>query len=247
MSGTGRRVLLVGGTSAIGRALVEALAARETSDAPELSVTVREESAFTFPDGVRPGLVTTLELTDTASIQRGLQRVFDNAHFDLVIVAAGTLGPPQRTLDAHPEQGRDLVQTNLTGTIGLVDALIEHLGRRGGGQILFLSSIAAVRRRPANALYGDTKRGVERHLAHRRRAAARSGVRLRVLRLGFVHSPMTAGLRPAVLARTPEEVATEVIGRINSRRDLLWAPGALRWVAYALRVMPSWVLRRIER
>lgn len=246
MSTPAQRVLLVGGTSAIGRALVEALCTPATA-AVELSVTVRDPDRFTFPDGVTPGRVVTLDLTDTASIHGGLQRVFDNTHVDLVIVAAGTLGPPQRTIDEDPERGCDLVQTNLTGTIELVDALIEHLGRGGGGQILFLSSIAAVRRRPVNALYGDTKRAVERYLSRRRREAASTGVRLRVLRLGFVHSPMTAGLKPAVLARAPEEVATEAVQHLERRRDTLWVPGSLRWVAYALRLMPGWVLRRLGR
>jgi decaprenylphospho-beta-D-erythro-pentofuranosid-2-ulose 2-reductase len=245
------RILLIGGTSAIGRALVTALG-DEDGDArrgtgPELSVTVRDPARFVFPDGVRPGRVSQLDLTDSASIRRAVQEVFDGQGFDLVIVAAATLGPAQHHIDDDPAAGRDLVRTNLTGTVALIDELIEHLGHGDGGEIVFLSSIAMVRRRPSNALYGDTKRAVERHLAQRRAYASRRHVRLRVLRLGFVHTPMTRDRRPVLLARMPADVATDAARALQSHRNVLWVPSALRWVALALLILPRRILERIER
>lgn len=243
MSAAMRRMLLIGGTSAIGSALVEAL----VDENSEVSVTVREPAQFAFTTRARHGQITQLELTDTDSIRQGIAHAFAHGGFDLVVLAAGMLGPPQSTIDADPGCGDELVATNLTGTIHLIDELIEAFAQHGGGKIVFISSIAAVRIRPANALYGQTKRGVERHLAAQRAAAKARGVELCVLRLGFVHTPMTAGMQPRMLARSAEEVAREAVTMLTSGRPVLWVPRALRWVALVLRVLPTFVLRRIER
>ena len=242
MSMMARRVLLIGGTSAIGSALVEAL----VNDDSEVSVTVRDPTCFTFNTRAQHGQVLQLDLVDSESITRGVQHAFTHGGFDLVVLAAGMLGPPQSTIDADPRCGDELVTTNLNGTTQLVDELIEALAQHGGGKIVFISSIAAVRIRPANALYGQTKRSVERHLDRQRTAAKARGVELCVLRLGFVHTPMTAGLQPRMLSRSAEEVAKEAASMLTSGRGVLWVPRALRWVALVLRVLPANVLRRIE-
>lgn len=243
MSSTTQRVLLIGGTSAIGSALVEEIVDGDS----QVSVTVRDPARFTFNTRAQHGQVLPLDLVDSESITRGVQHAFTHGGFDLVVLAAGMLGPPQSTIDTDPVCGDELVATNLTGTIHLINELIKALAQHGGGKILFISSIAAVRIRPANALYGQTKRGVERHLAAQRSAAKARGVELCVLRLGFVYTPMTAGLQPRMLSRSAEEVAKEAAVMLASGRPVLWVPRALRWVAFILRVVPAFVLRRIER
>jgi NAD(P)-dependent dehydrogenase (short-subunit alcohol dehydrogenase family) len=234
-------VLLIGGTSAIGSALVEEIVDGDS----QVSVTVRDPASFTFKTRAQHGQVLQLDLVDSESITRGVQHAFTHGGFDLVVLAAGMLGPSQSTINKDPVCGDELVATNLCGTTQLIDELIEALSRHGGGKIVFISSIAAVRIRPANALYGQTKRSVERHLDAQRSAAKARGVELCVLRLGFVHTPMTAGLQPRILSRSAKEVAKETAVMLTSGRDVIWVPRALRWVALVLRVLPAFVLRRI--
>ena len=66
-----------------------------------------------------------------------------------------------------------------------------------------------------------------------------------VVRPGFVVSRMTAGLRPAPLSQTPEQVAEVVVAAVRSGRELVWAPAPMRWVMSVLRHVPRPVFRRL--
>ena len=90
--------------------------------------------------------------------------------------------------------------------------------RRAAGTIVVLSSVAAERPRRANAVYGAAKAGLDA-LARGSATSCRSeGVRVLVVRPGFVQRPMTRALRPRRWRRTPEEVATSPCRRPRRRR-----------------------------
>ena len=74
-----------------------------------------------------------------------------------------------------------------------------------------------------------------------------AGASVLVVRPGFVHSKMTAGLPAAPLSTTPEVVADATVKALRSGRRTVWAPGALRWVFVVFRHLPGFLWRRLER
>jgi decaprenylphospho-beta-D-erythro-pentofuranosid-2-ulose 2-reductase len=76
-------------------------------------------------------------------------------------------------------------------------------------------------------------------------ATAGSGVRVLVVRPGFVKDRMTAGLKPAPFATTPEVVAATTVRALSGRAHTVWAPGALRPMFAALRHVPRPLYRRL--
>ena len=66
-----------------------------------------------------------------------------------------------------------------------------------------------------------------------------------VVRPGFVHTSMTAGLKPAPLSTTPEAVAAVTAHGLRARRRIVWAPAQLRPVFTVLRHLPGPVWRRL--
>ena len=78
-----------------------------------------------------------------------------------------------------------------------------------------------------------------------REALRPDGVRVLVVRPGFVRSAMTEGLSPAPLATDPDAVADLVVAALAAGRETVWAPPPLRWVMSGLRHLPAAVFRRL--
>ena len=116
---------------------------------------------------------------------------------------------------------------------------------QGGGTLIVLSSVAAERPRAGNAIYGPAKAGLDALAQGLADAAIGTGVRVLVVRPGFVHTRMTAGLPVRPMAVTPEEVADATVRALAGRAHTIWVPGRLRYVFAVLRHLPRSLFRRL--
>ena len=97
-----------------------------------------------------------------------------------------------------------MIETNFTGHVTTLLAFAPVMRAQGSGTIVVLSSVAAVRPRRANFVYGAAKAGLDAFARGFADALHGSGVRLLLVRPGFVTGRMTAGMTPAPLATTLE-------------------------------------------
>lgn len=111
--------------------------------------------------------------------------------------------------------------------------------------MVVLSSVAAERARRSNAIYGATKAGLDALAQSLADSLAGSGVRVLVVRPGFVRTRMTAGLDPAPFATTPEAVAEATVAALAGREHTVWVPRGLRYVFAVLRHLPRPLYRRL--
>ena len=111
--------------------------------------------------------------------------------------------------------------------------------------LVVLSSVAAERPRANNAIYGAAKAGLDALAQGVADQVAGSGVRVLVVRPGFVATRMTAGLKPAPLATTPEAVAEATVRALAGRAQTIWVPRALRAIFAVLRHLPRALYRRL--
>jgi len=121
----------------------------------------------------------------------------------------------------------------------------ERLARRAS--IVAFSSVAGVRVRRANYVYGSAKAGLDGFCSGLADALHGSGVHLLVVRPGFVIGRMTEGMTPAPFSSTPRQVATATAGALAKRRRTVWVPWALRPVFIGMRMLPQFVWRRMPR
>jgi short-subunit dehydrogenase len=104
-----------------------------------------------------------------------------------------------------------------------------------------------VRVRRANYVYGSAKAGLDGFASGLADALHGSGVRLLLVRPGFVVGRMTAGMSPAPFSSTPDQVAEAVADALQHDRDVVWVPRTLRPVFAVLRLLPRAVWRRMPR
>jgi decaprenylphospho-beta-D-erythro-pentofuranosid-2-ulose 2-reductase len=239
------RVMLIGGTSEIGLAILTALGLPANA---EIILAGRDEQRLAAAGKELPGQVRTIsyDAVDTQSHQAFVDAVFAEGHLDLVISAAGVL-IPQADLDRDVQRAAALIETNFTGHVSTLLAVGARMQAQGRGTIVVLSSVAAVRPRRANPVYGSAKAGLD---AFARGFADRlhgTGVRVVLVRPGFVTGRMTAGMPPAPLATTPEAVGRATAAALRRGQDTVWVPPALAGLALALRLIPRPLWRRISQ
>jgi short-subunit dehydrogenase len=117
----------------------------------------------------------------------------------------------------------------------------------GRGTIVVFSSVAGVRVRRANYVYGSAKAGLDGFASGLADALHGTGVRLLIVRSGFVIGRMTHGMTPAPMSSTPSEVAAATARALAKGRRTVWAPRMLRPVFFGMRLLPQWVWRRLPR
>jgi decaprenylphospho-beta-D-erythro-pentofuranosid-2-ulose 2-reductase len=163
---------------------------------------------------------------------------------DLVIVAAGSLGDAERD-GRDPVATAEIFTTNCTGPSAIMVAFANVLRLQGHGRIVVFSSVAGVRVRRANFVYGAAKAGVDAFAQGLGDALHGTGVAVTVVRPGFVHTKMTAGLDVPPFATTAEAVAAAVVRGIEKGATVVWVPSLLRWVFAIFRLLPRTLWRRM--
>ena len=105
-----------------------------------------------------------------------------------MIAATGVL-TPQAEVDSDPELGAQMIDTNFTSHVTTLLAAAGKMREQGYGTIVVLSSVAAIRPRKANYVYGAAKSGLDAFARGLTDALAGTGVRVLLVRPGFVIGP----------------------------------------------------------
>jgi decaprenylphospho-beta-D-erythro-pentofuranosid-2-ulose 2-reductase len=164
---------------------------------------------------------------------------------DVVILAFGLLGD-QEADEAGGSGAVQVARTNYVGAVSIGLAVARQLRAQGHGTLVVLSSVAGERVRRANFIYGSSKAALDGFAQGLGDALAGSGAGVLIVRPGFVKTKMTAGMSSAPLATTPEAVARATIKGLEQRQEIIWVPGALRWVMIAVRHLPRRIFRRLR-
>jgi decaprenylphospho-beta-D-erythro-pentofuranosid-2-ulose 2-reductase len=244
------RVLLLGGTSEIGLAVLSAL---DLAPGAEVILAGRdvprlEAAGKTLP--CRQVSAVAYDATDVAGHQAFADSVCAGGVPDLVIAATGVL-IPQPSVEEDVSLAAAMIETNFTGQVTTLLALGSRMKARGSGAIVVLSSVAAVRPRKFNSVYGAAKAGLDAFARGYADSLHGTGVRVFLVRPGFVTGRMTAGMTPAPLATTPERVGVAVAsalrGSAAGRDAALWVPAPLAVLAAVMRLVPRPVWRKLGR
>jgi decaprenylphospho-beta-D-erythro-pentofuranosid-2-ulose 2-reductase len=248
--GQPQTVVVLGGSSDIARAVTAELCRGRTRHvvlagraAPLLDAAAREA----VDAGARSTATVLFDATDVTSADRAVAEAFAAAAgpVDLVVLAVGLLGD-QAVDERDPARAAEMAIVNYAWPVAALTAVRERLVAQGTGRILVMSSVAAIRVRRENYLYGGAKAGLDRLAEGMADSLIGTGVSLQILRPGFVHSKMTAGLKAAPFATTPEAVAVDVVKGLATTKRVVTSPAILEWVFLALRHLPAAVWRKLS-
>lgn len=238
-------IVLLGGTSEIGRAIVDELLSPATTT---LVLACRRPDEADSERFVRDGLDVVVEMFDAAATDThadfARRLAADHGDLDVVVLAFGVLGD-QSDFDDDPQAAAAAVHVNYTGAVAASLAFVGVMRRQGHGHLVVLSSVAGERGRAANFVYGSSKAGLDAFAQGLGDSLAGTGVQVTVVRPGFVHTRMTRGMKSAPFATTPRVVAELTVAGMRAGKHTVWTPGILRYVFSVLRHVPRPIFRRL--
>ena len=240
-------VLVLGGASEIATETVKLLASRRCRRVV-LAVRDTAKVADLLDEHRALGMEATavaFDAADTHSHQKVIDGVFADGDIDVVISAFGVLGN-QDLFDDDPAAAADAAVVNFAGQVSALTAVAAAMKRQGHGDIVVLSSVAGERVRKDNAVYGATKAGLDGYAQGLGDRLAGTGVRVMIVRPGFVHTRMTEGLDPAPLSTTPDKVAADIVSGLDKGAAVVWSPAPLRYLFTVLRHLPRPVWRIVS-
>jgi decaprenylphospho-beta-D-erythro-pentofuranosid-2-ulose 2-reductase len=241
-------VVVAGGTSEIALAIVRALQAAESREVALLGrdLVALERSAQELRSAGADAFAVRVDASDVEhhaeAVSEALQRL---GGVEIAIIAVGVLGEAGAPEDVA--EAVDTLRVNMLGSGSLLLHLAQEMRARKSGTLIVLSSVAAERPRRANPVYGASKAGLDALAQGLADAIRQDGVRVLVVRPGFVRTRMTRGLRAAPFSTSAEAVAAVVMRGLRRGSHTVWTPPALRGVMLVMRFLPRAVMRRIRQ
>ncbi|MFD0484003.1 SDR family oxidoreductase [Kineococcus sp. GCM10028916] len=211
MDTSNRTVFLPGATSGIGLALARHLRAAGST------VVVGGRRADLLETLAAEGFTTVaIDVTDPASVESARDTVLhEHPDLDTVVTMSGVMLVEDLRDPAHFAAAQKTVETNLLGTIRLVDAFTPHLLARGSGTIVTVTSGIGFLPFPLMPTYAATKAGVHAYSEALRAQLAGTGVEVtELVPPAVATSPEVKRSNPAALDL--EEFVTEVMGLLGA-------------------------------
>lgn len=242
------KVVFLGATRGMGRALARKMAARGDRlfvlgrNVDDVARSIRDLEAHAGDGEI---FHAYCDLSDPSSFAPALDRADEVlGGFDTVVLTAGIFAT-QEQLETDPELCRRMLIVNHAHSVVFLEQARGRLLERGGGTICAFSSVAGDRARTPVVLYGSAKAGLSHYLEGLDHRFHARGLRVVCVKPGFVRTGMTAGLNAPPFAGEPDAVAEVVLRAIDSGRPVVYAPPVWRWVMAVIRHLPRAMMRKI--
>jgi short-subunit dehydrogenase len=235
-----RVAVVTGASSGIGRALARQLAAeklrvgliaRRQNALNELASQIEGEGGAAY--------AAAADVSDRESLHNAVRTIEESLGPIDVMVANAGLGVPTRLDPLNVAEVEATFQVNLLGVIYSIEAVLAGMLRRGAGQIVAVSSLAAEKGLPGESAYCASKAAVNVYLEGLRIAVRKRGIVVTTICPGFVDTAIT----PMDAAATPFQISAEKAARRITRAILRREQGVIRF-PWPMAVLMA-VLRRL--
>lgn len=174
---TGKRVFVLGASSAIGTSICDILKSQGATVFGSYNTSKIEDSNF-----IKINLKDIQKLSD-------LEKYFEENSFDGFVNCAGVniAGP---LISLSSEQVREQLDVNLHGPILITQMILKKMIRNKKGSVVHLGSVSAHRFFRGHSIYSATKAGLEGFVQAMASEVAKRGIRVNAILPGPVESAM---------------------------------------------------------
>ena len=239
-----RSAFVLGSTSEVAKAICRELALRGCARFHLVARNSQANQQFASELQQQFAAAVSTEQTDLLS-DAGLEpaRRPEVGEFDLYLITAGSLGDAELARSDAAEALR-ILAANVGGLIPWLTAIAtpERLAR--SGRLWVFSSVAADRGRPSNYHYGAAKAALTALCEGLLLRSHGKPFAVRIIKAGFMATPMTVGKAPPALCASPELVARDLLRRPN-RRGIEYLPWWWSPLMRLIRLLPASIASKL--
>ncbi len=242
-----KRVVVVGATDGLGKALAAEYASRGAwvclvgRNAGKLE-SVRAEISARHPDATVTAVLC--DLREPGRIAPAFhEAVASIGHCDLFLYNAGVMFHGDG-VTAEPEKDREAMEVNAVAAVEMLGHAANYFREARRGQIAALSSIAGDRGRKGNPAYNASKAALTTFLEGLRGRLFPFGVKVSTVKPGFVGTKMTAGKKGLFWVAPPQEAARIIADRLGRGDEVFYVYRRWGVLALALRLVPRFLFKR---
>ena len=149
--------------------------------------------------------------------------------------------------ERDPKAASLVMRSNFEGPASIMALFANIFEERGSGCLVGISSVAGVRGRAKNYVYGSAKAGFSAFLSGLRNRLAKKGVHVVTVLPGFIATRITEDMNlPLRLTAKPDDVAFAVIKAVQKRQDVIYVKPFWRVIMMIIKIIPEKVFKKIR-
>ena len=165
---------------------------------------------------------------------------------DVVVSTFGFLGNHERALDDF-EEARSIIEANYTGHVSLLNGFTKRAKGRKQATIIGVSSVAGIRGRQSNFIYGSAKAAFTTYLSGLRNHLFRHGIHVMSVLPGFMNTKMIDGIHtPRILTAEPDYAARRIYKAYTRRNDIVYIYPVWKYIMLVIRNIPEAIFKRMK-
>ena len=163
----------------------------------------------------------------------------------LVICCIGYYENQEKAIENFDELHKT-IGSNYLGVCSILNIISNDFVLRGWGTIVVLSSVAGVRGRQLNFIYGSSKAGLTAYLSGLRNRLFSKNIHIVTILLGPVYTKMSAGhnLVPYITL-SPEVAAGKIIDAAIQKKDSVYIHWIWRYIMLVIHIIPEFIFKRL--
>lgn len=243
-----KRVVLVGATDGLGRALATEYASRGSwvtilgRSREKLDALVAELSAR-FPAATVRGVVC--DLAEEERIEPAFRKAIEaTGHCDLFLYNAGLMHAGDG-VTCDTDHDAEMMVVNAVAAVRMLGLAANYFRAARRGQIAAISSIAGDRGRKGNPAYNASKAALTTFLEGLRNRLYPYGVKVSTVKPGFLGTRLLDGKKSLFWVVPPGDAARIVADRLEKGHEVFYVYRRWGLFALVLRHVPRFVFKRV--
>ena len=240
-------VFITGASSGIGQALAIELGRRGAS----LGLLARRAEALQriaadVEEAGGHALMLPADVKDAEAVRAAANQLRERfGRIDVLIANAG-IGTTTDAAQLSASEFADVINVNVIGAANSVAAVVPEMIRRGQGQLVAISSLAAYRGLPKSGAYCASKAAVSAFFESLRLDLSDKGIDVTIIHPGFIKTPLTEGRHAQMPFLMELDSATRRIVRaIEARRKSYAFPWQLASIVRLGMLLPISLYDRV--
>lgn len=239
--------IILGATSAMARAFTRKAASEGYAlilagrDVNELNLLAEDASLR----GAAMATVLRYDASDPAALAE-LATAAKTAVLPINLYVAVGQMPDEALMRVDPELCANMIDTNYTGIVLAINALLPTFESQQSGQIILLGSVAGDRGRKKNFIYGSSKAGLHAYASGLAAHLSLFKVPVLLVKPGVIDTAMTWGLKnPPVPLGTPEGLA-DACWKKAPKGGVLYYPWFWWGIMMMIRHLPRQIFNKLN-